>query len=75
MQGEKFDPRGAYVRRWVPELAKLPDRWIHRPWQASDSELAAAGVRLGCDYPLPIVYHATARARSLEAFAQVNATN
>ena len=40
LQGEKFDPRGDYVRRWVPELAKLPDRWIHRPWQASDRELA-----------------------------------
>jgi deoxyribodipyrimidine photo-lyase len=72
-QGEKFDARGDYVRRWVPELGKLPDRWIHRPWQAPDLELAAAGVPPGRDYPLPIVDHATALAPSLDAFAQINA--
>ncbi|GIX35642.1 MAG: deoxyribodipyrimidine photo-lyase [Lysobacteraceae bacterium] len=46
-QGERFDPDGAYVRRWVPELRKLPARWVHRPWQAP------AGMRLGGDYSLP----------------------
>jgi len=69
LQGEKFDPRGAYIRRWVPELAGLPDRWIHKPWQATALELAAAGVRLGADYPKPIVDHGVARARALAAFA------
>lgn len=66
-QGERFDPAGAYVRRWVPELARLPARFVHRPWAAPAEALAAAGVRLGADYPRPIVDHAAARARFLEA--------
>lgn len=67
-QAEKFDPEGAYVRRWLPELAALPDAAIHRPWEASEQTLAAAGVRLGETYPRPIVEHAAARARALAAF-------
>ncbi|MFX1764789.1 deoxyribodipyrimidine photo-lyase [Paraburkholderia sp. A1RI-2L] len=70
LQGQKFDPRGAYVRKWVPELALLPDRLIHQPWKASAQELAAAGVRLGVDYPHPLVAHEAARERALEAFAK-----
>ncbi len=69
LQAEKFDPDGAYVRRWVPELARLPDAWIHEPWAAPPAVLEAAGVRLGETYPLPIVDHERARARALEAFA------
>jgi deoxyribodipyrimidine photo-lyase len=65
-QGERFDPTGAYVRAWVPELAKLPDAFIHAPWLAPPEVLARAGVRLGRDYPAPIVDHAKARARFLE---------
>jgi deoxyribodipyrimidine photo-lyase len=64
-QGEKFDPDGAYVRRWVPELAAIPAKWIHRPWEAPDDVLRDAGVRLGRTYPRPIVDHAEARARFL----------
>ena len=73
VQGERFDPQGAYVRRWVPELAKLPDRLLHAPWTASAFELAAAGVRLGQNYPLPIVDHPAARARALAALASLKA--
>jgi deoxyribodipyrimidine photo-lyase len=67
LQGEKFDPDGAYVRRWVPELAKLPAALIHKPWKATQDQLAAAGVRLGETYPRPIVDHDTARKRALAA--------
>jgi deoxyribodipyrimidine photo-lyase len=65
-QGKKFDPQGEYVRRWVPELAGVPARWIHEPWNAPPLELASAGVTLGKDYPHPIVDHATARQRFLD---------
>jgi deoxyribodipyrimidine photo-lyase len=68
-QGEKFDSDGAYVRRFVPELARLPDRWLHRPWEAPGPVLRAAGVVLGCDYPRPVVDPAEGRARALAAFA------
>ncbi len=70
-QGEKFDPHGDYVRRWCPELAKLPDAWLHQPWQAPPEILARAGLVLGRDYPEPIVSHAIAREVALEAFASL----
>ena len=64
-QGEKFDPDGNYVRRWIPELKLLPNRYIYRPWDAGPEVLAKAKITLGADYPLPIVDHATARERFL----------
>ncbi len=67
LQGEKFDPAGKYVRRWVPELAALPDEWIHKPWKAPASILQQASVELGRTYPFPIVDHHEARARALAA--------
>ncbi len=70
-QGEKFDASGEYVRRWVPQLGGLPDKWIHKPWLASENALREAGVALGQTYPRPIVDHAKARARALEAFEKV----
>jgi deoxyribodipyrimidine photo-lyase len=68
LQGEKFDPDGAYVRRWVPELEKLTGKFVHKPWLASPLELAEAGVALGRNYPQPIVDHDLARRRALDAF-------
>jgi len=71
LQGEKFDPQGDYVRRWVPELAALPAKAIHTPWEAASGVLHKAGVRLGETYPKPIVNHDAARARALAAFATI----
>lgn len=68
LQGEKFDPEGTYVRRWVPELAGLPDRYIHHPWNADASILKHVGLTLDVQYPSPIVDHLQARSRALEAF-------
>ncbi|GLK84506.1 cryptochrome/photolyase family protein [Ancylobacter defluvii] len=68
LQGEKFDPDGAYVRRFVPELAELPADVIHQPWRAKPEVLARAGVELGTGYPRPIVEHGAARERALAAY-------
>jgi deoxyribodipyrimidine photo-lyase len=72
VQGEKFDPCAVYVRRWVPELARLSTRWLHRPWQAPAEVLADAGVRLGQTYPRPIVDHKDARIRALAALRRMS---
>lgn len=69
-QGKKFDPDGGYVRAWVPELAALPARYIHRPWEAPKRVLCEAGLRLGRDYPRPIVDHRFARERFLSTAAR-----
>lgn len=70
-QGEKFDPDGEYVRAHVPELRQLDKRFIHKPWEAPASSLAAAGIELGKTYPVPIVAHAAARLRALDALAEM----
>jgi deoxyribodipyrimidine photo-lyase len=68
LQGMKFDPRGAYVRRWLPELADLPVEWIHQPWEMPIDAQSHYGFKPGRDYPLPIVDHAFARGRALQAY-------
>ncbi|GMH00153.1 hypothetical protein Nepgr_001992 [Nepenthes gracilis] len=70
-EGYKFDPNGEYVRRWLPELARLPTVWIHHPWDAPESVLHAAGVELGTNYPLPIIEIDAAKARLQEALWQM----
>jgi deoxyribodipyrimidine photo-lyase len=70
-QGEKFDPDGEYVRRYVPELAALPNKWIHKPWLADDAVLKEAGVRIGDDYPKPMVDLKASRQRALDAFQTI----
>lgn len=71
LQGEKFDPDGDYVRRYVPELATLAAGFIHKPWAAPERNLLAAGVRLGETYPRPIVDHQAARNRALAAYQSI----
>lgn len=71
LQGEKFDSGGDYVRRFVPELAGLPDKYLHKPWEAPANVLKKAGVTLGDTYPRPIVDHSAARERALAAFSEV----
>jgi deoxyribodipyrimidine photo-lyase len=69
LQGQKYDADGDYVRRWLPELAGLPSRFVHCPWLAGATELRAAGIELGRTYPHPVVDHARARERALAALA------
>lgn len=71
LQGEKFDPQGHYVRKWLPELQRLPDAYIHKPWQAPESTLLSSGVKLGSSYPFPMVDHSRARESALAAHATI----
>ncbi|MFO1219038.1 MAG: deoxyribodipyrimidine photo-lyase [Burkholderiaceae bacterium] len=72
-QSEKFDAQGHFIRRYLPQLAGLPDAVIHAPWRARPVDLAAAGVTLGEHYPVPIVDHDAARAKTLARFAAAKA--
>lgn len=70
-QSEKFDPAGAFIRRYLPQLAKLSDKEIHAPWRASKIVLQKAGIVLGKNYPMPIVEHAQARQKTLDRYAVI----
>ncbi len=74
-QGERFDAEGAYVRQWCPELARLPNEFIHKPWEAPALVLLAAEVALGQDYPHPMVRHEDARVAAMEGYAAVKGVN
>ena len=71
LQGERFDKSGAYVRRWVPEIAGLPDKVLQRPWTAKQDALDKAGLQLGKQYPQPIVDLKASRRDALDAFAKI----
>ncbi|SNY94236.1 deoxyribodipyrimidine photo-lyase [Cohaesibacter sp. ES.047] len=68
LQAEKFDPKGDYIRQYVPELARLPQKHLAKPWEAPEAVLSEAGVALGKDYPLPMVDLKKSRAAALEAY-------
>ncbi|KAF0163746.1 MAG: deoxyribodipyrimidine photo-lyase [Rhodocyclaceae bacterium] len=70
-QSEKFDAEGRFIRRYVPELSRVPQKFIHAPWKMTTTEQAACGVRIGHDYPAPVVDHAAARARTLARFEAI----
>lgn len=67
LQGETFDPKGLYVKQFLPELREVPDKWIHKPWEAPELPIT-----LGKDYPYPIVDHKEARLKALELYAKLN---
>ncbi|MDE2354129.1 MAG: FAD-binding domain-containing protein, partial [Betaproteobacteria bacterium] len=67
-QGERFDPDGQFVRRYLPELLRVPAPFIHAPWKLSPLEQQAAGCIIGRDYPAPIVDHALAREKTLKRY-------
>ncbi|MBX2849442.1 MAG: DNA photolyase family protein [Acidiferrobacterales bacterium] len=71
IQGEKFDKQGTYIKKWVPELAELPSKYINQPWTADPMTLQQANISLGETYPLPIVDHALARATALESYQAI----
>ncbi len=72
LQGKRFDPEGEYVRQWVPELRDVPGRYLHAPWEMPRNVQESCGVRIGSDYPAPIVEHAMARGRALDAYSAVS---
>ena len=67
LQGEKFDKEGLYVKKWIPELSKVPQKFIHKPWELNDEKL----LKIGIDYPMPIVIHDKARVKALTAFKKI----
>ena len=74
-QSRNFDPQGRFIRRYLPELARVPDRFIHAPAAMGTADQAAAGVHIGVDYPAPVVDHARARQRTLMRFSFATAKN
>jgi deoxyribodipyrimidine photo-lyase len=71
LQSKKFDPQGYYIRKWVPELKNLPPKYLHTPWKAPDKVLEAADLKLGRDYPFPIVDHEEARQFALKEYKRI----
>ena len=72
-QSRRFDPEGVHIRRWIPELARVPDAHVHAPWEMRPLEQQAAGCVIGRDYPAPVVRHEEARQRTLDRYGAVRA--
>ena len=70
-QGMKFDAAGEYIRKWIPELAALSNKYIHQPWEVCEEELNSSGIELGTTYPKPIIDHLYARNRALELYSKL----
>ncbi len=75
LQGERFDPDGTYLRRWLPALARVPARYLHAPWRMPDDVQRQCGCQLGRNYPAPIVDFATSREQALAAYAHLRRGN
>lgn len=71
LQGEKFDPQGNYIKKWIPELNYLSPDWIHKPWDAPSALLKKAGIKIGKTYPAPLINHKDARIRALEIVTRI----
>ncbi len=70
LQSQKHDPEGTFIRKWLPELASVPSKYIHAPWEMPVEMQFKAGCRIGVDYPAPIVDHAQAKERALNAYGK-----
>ena len=75
LQTERFDPERKYLRKWLPELARLPDRWIHQPWLAPQGVLDEAGITPGRTYPLPLVDFRASRAAALAGYERIKSAH
>ena len=75
LQGEKFDRQGDYVKKWVPELSKVPPKFIHKPWEMDKKYQEAINTIIGVNYPMPIVIHEKARTDALSAFQSIKKKN
>jgi deoxyribodipyrimidine photo-lyase len=70
LQGQRFDPDGVFVKRWLPELAQVPVELVHEPWKMSQADQRKVNVIIGRDYPAPIIEHGFARNRALQHYRQ-----
>lgn len=71
LQSKKFDPNGEYIKRWIPELKNVPSKWVHEPWKMTPLDQVYSKIKIGHDYPSPIVNHDEARKKALKAYAQM----